>query len=38
MFELDEEYAESDIPNTLIRSKADCPTLEVGVGIVGVAC
>ncbi len=30
MFELDdEEYADSDIPTTLIRSKADCPTMEV---------
>ena len=29
MFELDDEYAESDIPTTLIRSKADCPTVEV---------
>ena len=30
VFELDDEYAESDIPTTLIRSKADCPTMEVG--------
>ena len=29
MFELDDEYAESDIPTTLIRSKTDCPNLEV---------
>ena len=29
MFELDDEYTESDIPTTLIRSKADCPTVEV---------
>ena len=29
MFELDDEYAESDIPTTLIRSKADCPNMEV---------
>ena len=29
MFELDDEYEESDIPTTLIRSKADCPMLEV---------
>ena len=29
MFELDEEYAESDIPTVLIRSKADCPIQEV---------
>lgn len=26
--ELEDEYAESDIPTTIIRSKADCPTLE----------
>ena len=31
MFELDDEYAESDIPTTLIRSKTDCPNLEVRV-------
>ena len=31
MFELDDQYAESDIPTTLIRSKADCPTVEVHV-------
>ena len=31
VFELDDEYAESDIPTTLIRSKADCPTVEVGI-------
>ena len=30
VYELDDEYAESDIPTTLMRSKADCPTLEVG--------
>lgn len=29
MFELDDEYAESDIPTTLLRSKADCPSVEV---------
>ncbi|XP_065884938.1 protein Red-like [Dysidea avara] len=28
VFELDDEYAESDIPTTLIRSKTDCPNLE----------
>uniref|UniRef100_A0A1X7UYX3 RED-like N-terminal domain-containing protein n=1 Tax=Amphimedon queenslandica TaxID=400682 RepID=A0A1X7UYX3_AMPQE len=28
VFELDDEYEESDIPTTLIRSKADCPMLE----------
>ncbi|XP_062503070.1 protein Red-like [Corticium candelabrum] len=26
--DLDDDYAESDIPTTLIRSKADCPQLE----------
>ncbi|XP_071950668.1 protein Red-like [Antedon mediterranea] len=26
--ELDDDYAESDIPTTVIRSKADCPTME----------
>ena len=29
MFEMDEEYLESDIPTVLIRSKADCPVQEV---------
>lgn len=29
VFEMDEEYAESDIPTVLIRSKADCPVQEV---------
>ena len=29
VFEMDDEYAESDIPTTLLRSKADCPTQEV---------
>jgi IK cytokine len=29
VFELEDEYAESDIPTTLIRSKADCPGMEV---------
>lgn len=33
MFELDDEYAESDIPTTLIRSKADCPTMEVSTHV-----
>ena len=27
VFELEDEYAESDIPTTLMRSKADCPDL-----------
>ena len=27
--DLDDEYADTDIPTTLIRSKADCPTMEV---------
>ena len=35
MFELNDEYAESDIPTTLLRSKADCSTKEVW--FVGVA-
>ena len=30
MFALD-EYAESNIPTSLIRSKADCPNIEVCV-------
>lgn len=36
MFEMDEEYSESDIPTVLIRSKADCPVQEVRlcVGVV----
>lgn len=29
VFELEDEYVESDIPTTLIRSKADCPGMEV---------
>ena len=29
VFDLEDEYAESDIPTTLIRSKADCPGIEV---------
>lgn len=28
IIELEDEYAESDIPTTLIRSKKDCPNLE----------
>ena len=28
VFELDEEYAESDIPTTLLRSKAECPDMS----------
>jgi len=28
VFELDDEYAESDIPTTLMRSKADCPDMQ----------
>jgi len=27
--DLEDDLAESDIPMTLIRSKADCPSLEV---------
>lgn len=29
--DLDDEYADTDIPTTLIRSKADCPTMEVSL-------
>jgi len=29
--DLEDDYAESDIPTTLIRSKADCPSLEVSI-------
>lgn len=29
--DLEDEYVESDIPTTLIRSKADCPNLEVTI-------
>ncbi|XP_076814335.1 protein Red-like [Clavelina lepadiformis] len=28
VFELEDEYADSDLPTTLMRSKMDCPTLE----------
>ena len=37
MFNLDddEEYADSDIPTTLIRSKADCPVPEVNQLLTG---
>ncbi|XP_078371756.1 protein Red-like isoform X2 [Oculina patagonica] len=28
VFDVEDEYAESDIPTTLIRSKADCPGIE----------
>jgi len=27
--DLEDDFGESDIPTTLIRSKADCPSLEV---------
>jgi len=27
--DLEDDFTESDIPTTLIRSKADCPSLEV---------
>lgn len=29
VFDLDDEYTETDIPTTLIRSKADCPNIEI---------
>merc|ERR1712141_735907 len=28
IFDVEDEFAESDIPTTVIRSKADCPVLE----------
>lgn len=28
--DLDDEFTDTDIPTTLIRSKADCPSMEVG--------
>jgi IK cytokine len=31
VIDLEDEYAESDIPTTVIRSKADVPTLEVNL-------
>ena len=34
--DLEEEFAESDIPCTSIRSKADCPTLEVNISTAGM--
>lgn len=34
MFEMDEEYSESDIPTVLIRSIADCPVQEVSTGVI----
>ena len=33
--DLDDEYADTDIPTTLIRSKADCPSMEVRLCIYG---
>ena len=29
VIDLEDDFNESDIPVTLIRSKADCPTMEV---------
>lgn len=29
--DLEDEYADSDVPTTTIRSKADCPSLEVKI-------
>lgn len=31
VFDVEDEYAESDIPTTLMRSKADCPGIEVSL-------
>ena len=33
VFDVEDEYAESDIPTTLIRSKADCPGIEVSYSL-----
>lgn len=39
VFDLEDEYAQSDIPTTLLRSRADCPTQEVTCFIVNcTAC
>ena len=27
--DLEDEFGDFDIPNTIVRSKADCPSLEV---------
>jgi len=31
VFDVEDEYAETDIPTTTIRSKADCPGMEVSI-------
>ena len=31
VIDLEDDMMESDVPTTLIRSKADCPSLEVGL-------
>ena len=31
VIDLEDDFNESDIPVTLIRSKADCPTMEVSM-------
>lgn len=31
--DLDDEFTDTDIPTTLIRSKADCPSMEVRVSV-----
>lgn len=28
VIDLDDEFTDTDIPTTLIRSKADCPSME----------
>ena len=38
VFDVEDEYAESDIPTTLIRSKADCPGIEVSYGLALCFC
>jgi IK cytokine len=27
--DLEDEYADADVPTTIVRSKADCPTVDV---------
>ena len=34
LVDLEDEFAESDIPTTIVRSKADCPSLEVTIHLI----
>lgn len=36
--DLDDEFTDTDIPTTLIRSKADCPSMEVHVSVQQDTC